>query len=167
MAVRPGHEPVGRPGARGARVLLAEDDADLRRVLALALRRAGYEVLEAGDGAAALALARAARPDVAVLDGRLPGGSGPAVARALAADPATAGVPVVLATGAPPPAGGPAAVPGVVAYLEKPFARAALLARVAEALARPRPRGRAAGAGDPPRPYRAAARGPARRGKTS
>jgi CheY-like chemotaxis protein len=120
------------------RVLLAEDDADLRRLLALTLRRAGHEVLEAADGREALALARGARPDVAVLDGRLPGLSGPAVAAALAADPATAGVAVVLASGAPPPAasaGGPPALPGVGAYLEKLFSRAALLARVAQALA--------------------------------
>jgi CheY-like chemotaxis protein len=120
------------------RVLLAEDDADLRRLLALTLRRAGHEVLEAADGREALVLARGARPHVAVLDGRLPGLSGPAVARALAADPATAGIAVVMASGAPPPTGGgggPPARPGVMAYLEKPFSRAALLARVAQALA--------------------------------
>jgi CheY-like chemotaxis protein len=119
-------------------VLLAEDDADLRRLLALTLRRAGHAVLEAADGREALALARGARPDVAVLDGRLPGLSGPAVAAALAADPVTAGVAVVLASAAPPPTGGdggPPALPGVVAYLEKPFSGAALLARVAQALA--------------------------------
>lgn len=116
------------------RVLLAEDDADLRRLLALMLRRAGYEVVEAGDGREALTAARRARPDVAVLDGRLPGLAGVEVARALAADPVTAGTPVLLASGALPPAD-PSGIPGVVAYLEKPFSRPALVARVAGALA--------------------------------
>jgi CheY-like chemotaxis protein len=118
----------------GARILLAQDDDALRRVLAFALRRAGYAVLEAADGPGALALARAARPDVAVLDGRLPGLGGPEVARTLAADPATAGVRVILATGDPPspPSGDPPA--GEVARLEKPFSRPALLAQVARVL---------------------------------
>ena len=123
-------------GAPAARILLAEDDADLRRMLAFVLCRAGYAVLEVADGPGALALARAARPAVAVLDGRLPGLGGLEVARALEADPATAGVRVILATGAPPagdpPAGDPPA--GVVAWLEKPFSRPALLAQVARAL---------------------------------
>ena len=141
-------EPGGRAGAGqaggppGPRVLLAEDDADLRRLLAYVLRRAGYAVLEAADGPGALALARAARPDVAVLDGRLPGLGGPDVARALAADPATAGVRVILATGAPPSGALPA---GVVAWLEKPFSRPALLAQVARALPVERPGGHRAG----------------------
>ena len=95
-------------GAPAARILLAEDDADLRRMLAYVLRRAGYAVLEAADGPGALALARAARPAVAVLDGRLPGLGGLEVARALAADPDTAGVRVILATGAPPSGDSPA-----------------------------------------------------------
>ena len=61
----------------------------------------------------------------------MPGLGGPDVARALAADPATAGVRVILATGAPPCGAPPA---GVVAWLEKPFSRPALLAQVARAL---------------------------------
>ena len=68
---------------------------------------------------------------MAVLDGRLPGLGGLAVARALEADPITAGVRVILATGTPP-SGDPLA--GVVAWLEKPFSRPALLAQVARAL---------------------------------
>ena len=124
-----GAGPAGGPP--GPRVLLAEDDADLRRMLAYVLRRAGYAVLEAADGPGALALARAAQPTVAVLDGRLPGLGGLEVARALAADPDTAGVRVILATGAPPSGDSPA---GVVAWLEKPFSRPALLAQVARAL---------------------------------
>ena len=49
-------------------VVVAEDDADLRRLYAESLRGAGYVVWEAGDGAEALSLVRAHAPDLLLLD---------------------------------------------------------------------------------------------------
>ncbi len=55
------------------RVVLVDDTEDLRQLMRIALRRAGFEVVgEAGDGAAGIAVARAARPDLVVLDLSMP-----------------------------------------------------------------------------------------------
>ena len=53
-------------------ILIAEDDADIRSVLRLYLQSEGYTVLEADNGAAALELAQANRPDLAILDIMMP-----------------------------------------------------------------------------------------------
>lgn len=117
------------------RVVVAEDDPDIRRLTTFTLRRRGYEVLEACDGDAALALIRAELPDVAVLDIMMPGLSGVEVTRALAADALTARIPVVLAS-----AKGQAAemeaglASGARAYVVKPFAPVDLAAAVAGCL---------------------------------
>ena len=55
-----------------ASILIAEDDDDIRSLLRLYLEGEGYRVLEASDGAAALRLARAEAPDMAVLDVMMP-----------------------------------------------------------------------------------------------
>jgi DNA-binding response OmpR family regulator len=77
-----------------ATVLVCEDEDALRELVRIALD--GFEVLEAEDGDAALELARRERPAVALVDLMLPGRSGLDVIRALKADPATAGVRVVV-----------------------------------------------------------------------
>lgn len=70
------------PDAR-PRVMLAEDDV-LRQVLLLVLRRWGYSVVAVTDGAIALAVLLAPNaPRVAILDGQMPGMSGPEVCRRL------------------------------------------------------------------------------------
>lgn len=69
-------------------ILIAEDDADIRSVLRLYLESEGFSILEAEDGAAALALAREQRPDAAILDVMMPGLSGLDVTRALRAESA-------------------------------------------------------------------------------
>jgi DNA-binding response OmpR family regulator len=67
-----------------ARVLVIEDESDLRALLAHNLERAGHEVAVAGDAAAGLALARERRrPDLVLLDLVLPDGSGLDVCRTL------------------------------------------------------------------------------------
>lgn len=85
-------------GAR-ARVLLAEDDATLRRYLALVLRRAGYEVAEAADGLEALTLALSTPVAAVVTDAVMPRLGGPELCRLLRARADTASLPVVLLTG--------------------------------------------------------------------
>ena len=86
--------------ADGATIVAAEDEPDVRRLLAFVLRRRGDTVLEAADGAAALALIRRARPAVAGVDVRMPGLDGVAVTRALRADAATRTMPVLLVSAA-------------------------------------------------------------------
>ncbi|MFN9367721.1 MAG: response regulator, partial [Planctomycetia bacterium] len=62
--------------APARRVLVVEDDAAIRRGVVTALRFAGYDVLEAGDGPRGLALAESAELDLVLLDVVLPGCDG-------------------------------------------------------------------------------------------
>jgi DNA-binding NarL/FixJ family response regulator len=82
------------------RVAIADDEALVRMGLrALVEREADLELVgEASDGPEALALARSARPDVLLLDVRMPGMDGLEVLRAIGADPDLAGVRVVIVT---------------------------------------------------------------------
>jgi two-component system, OmpR family, response regulator len=139
----------GRP-RMSARLVVADDDDAVRALLGAAL--AAYTVLPAARGDDALTLIRRERPDLAVLDVQMPGLDGLAVARALAADPATAPLPVVLCSGAGPEAAAAAGpLAGVVAFLPKPFDLVELLGTVARTLRRPPPaapgHGRPAGVG--------------------
>lgn len=81
------------PGVEG-RVLVVDDTEAKRYTVVHSLRLAGMEVLEAANGREALT-AMAGRPDVVVLDVRLPDMSGFEVCRRLKADPATAAIPVL------------------------------------------------------------------------
>jgi EAL domain-containing protein (putative c-di-GMP-specific phosphodiesterase class I)/DNA-binding response OmpR family regulator len=78
------------------RILVADDEPDLRELLRINLEAQGHEVLMASDGTEALALATARRPDLIVLDIMMPGLDGLEVLRALRQDPANADLPVVL-----------------------------------------------------------------------
>ena len=65
------------------RILLAEDQRDLREMLRLALELAGHQVFEAADGPTAVRVALAQKPDAALIDIGLPGCDGYEVARRL------------------------------------------------------------------------------------
>ncbi|MFE3498390.1 SpoIIE family protein phosphatase [Kitasatospora sp. NPDC059160] len=117
--------------AAATRVLVADDNADMRRYLARILRGAGHLVTVVADGRRALAAARAHLPDLVVSDVMMPGLDGLHLAQALRTDSRTAGVPILLLSAR---AGQEAAVEGLAAgaddYLVKPFAAAELLAHV-------------------------------------
>jgi two-component system response regulator MprA len=81
------------------RILLVEDDAPLRTVLAEVLREDGYAVEEAADGRLALDALRAA-PDAVVLDLQLPRLDGPGFIRELRDHPDGARVPLLVISGA-------------------------------------------------------------------
>lgn len=80
-------------------VLVAEDSEMNRHVLATLLKRKGYEVVEAENGAEALALLESARPDLVLLDLMMPEVDGVEVLRALRQRPGDGGkLPVVVFT---------------------------------------------------------------------
>lgn len=84
-------------------ILVVEDDADLREVLAESLRLEGHEVLESVDGLDALERLRGgARPALVVLDLVMPRMDGRQLLTTMRADAALADIPVVLVTGTPP-----------------------------------------------------------------
>ena len=102
-------------------VLIADDDALLREILEHKLSMAGYEVTVFEDGRAVLEAARAARPQVVVLDGMMPIIDGFEVLRRMKGDDALRDIPVVMLT---------ALNLGAADYLPKPFDPDELLARL-------------------------------------
>ncbi len=80
------------------RILLVEDDELNRDSLRRLLRRGGYEILLAVDGEEALTVARAERPDVILMDMRLPGIDGWEATRRLKAAPETRAIPIIALT---------------------------------------------------------------------
>jgi signal transduction histidine kinase/DNA-binding response OmpR family regulator len=89
------------PSGSPVRVLMVDDDEAFRFVLRESLAGTSYDVLEARSGQEALALAREFRPDILLLDLQLPDMSGRDLAAALAADPDTAHVPMLVVSSEP------------------------------------------------------------------
>ena len=105
------------------RVLVVDDDEDILEVAQMSLEVVGgWTVTTAGDGQQALDVARREQPDAIVMDAMMPVMDGPTAAVALRADPATAGIPVVLLTASVQPAERAAlAELPVAGVLGKPF----------------------------------------------
>ncbi len=82
-------------------ILLVDDDLALREMFAVALRRQGYHVIEAGSGGVALKMAREHLPDLILSDVHMPGGDGSTLLRDIRRDPALRTKQVVLITGRP------------------------------------------------------------------
>lgn len=78
------------------RVLVADDEPSTAEMLALILGFTGYDVTRAYDGAQALELAKSVKPDVLLLDVRMPKLQGSDVAKRVKSDPELAGKVVVL-----------------------------------------------------------------------
>jgi CheY-like chemotaxis protein len=81
------------------RILVVEDDADLRRLFRTALSLAGYNVDEAADGVEALRIIESRVPDLVVLDLMLQSLDGQSVQQELAARAITSDIPIVVVTG--------------------------------------------------------------------
>jgi CheY-like chemotaxis protein len=85
----------------GRRILVVDDDEDVREFLTAVLEDAGAEVLAVGDGAAALDAARLLKPDLITLDLSMPGRDGGQVLADLRGDDAVCDIPVCIITGRP------------------------------------------------------------------
>jgi len=81
-----------------ARIVVADDDADIRDLVVFKLRQLGHDVHAVEDGAAAVGAAQQQRPDLVVLDVMMPGMGGLDATRALRADAELSRVPVILLT---------------------------------------------------------------------
>jgi len=81
-----------------ARILVIEDESDIRQVLDYNLKSAGHEVVEAARGVDGLRLVREREPDLVLLDLMLPDMPGTEVCRAIKDNPATRALPVVMLT---------------------------------------------------------------------
>jgi DNA-binding response OmpR family regulator len=114
-----------------SRILVVEDDRDIAELVALYLERAGHQCTGAGSGHDALALARSTPVDLMVLDLMLPGLDGLAVCKAMRADRATAGVPIIMLTARAEETDRVTGLElGADDYVTKPFSPKELVARV-------------------------------------
>lgn len=121
-------------------IVLIDDDVDTLECLRIALKRQAFQVAAAMRGIDGLALARAQRPSVVVVDVMMPDMNGLEVCRRLRADPATAGVPIVLLTARSEIADQTAGIEaGADRYVVKPVPLATLTNLVKELAAQAEP----------------------------
>lgn len=122
-----------------SKVLVIEDEADLRQVLEYNLVQAQHEVLVAGTGREGLDLAESGRPDVVILDLMLPDLSGKDVCKALKHNDRTKHIPVIMLTARGEEVDRIVGFElGADDYMTKPFSVRELLLRIAAVLRRSR-----------------------------
>src|SRR5687768_16935603 len=120
-----------------SRIFIVEDDKDIAQLIAHYLEKAGHTVEMLASGTSAVARAKAAPPDLIVLDLMLPGMDRLLVCQALRADPATALVPIIMLTARAEESERITGLElGADDYVTKPFSPAELTARVAALLRR-------------------------------
>jgi len=118
-------------------VLVADDEEDIRSLVAFRLRRAGYEVITAADGEEALLLATTRLPDLVVLDMMMPKATGLEVTRSMREHEATKVIPVILLTARAQEGDVMSGFEaGADDYVKKPFSPQDLQARVQALLER-------------------------------
>ena len=126
-------------GGAGVRVLLVDDEDQLRRVMRDLLERDGYTVFEAGDGAQALEQVDMSAPDILVLDLNLPGLDGYGVITQLRSHTTTEHIPIIVLTAKGDEDNEVRVFElGADDFLSKPFRARALSARIQAVLARSR-----------------------------
>ena len=111
-----------------AKIVIAEDEQDIKELLAFTLRYAGHDVVTGSDGFEAVALTRIEIPDLVLLDVRMPKMNGYDACREIKQDPEIGHIPVVFLSAKGQESEieeGLAA--GAAAYLLKPFAPDALV----------------------------------------
>ncbi len=118
------------------KILVVDDADDVRENVVRALKDAGYETLEADNGASAFTLAKNHIPDLIISDVIMDSGSGFVLQELLHNDPLTAGIPIILMTGIAEHAGAWGSDPDVE-YLAKPFGVRQLIAVVSQKLSPP------------------------------
>jgi phosphate regulon transcriptional regulator PhoB len=122
------------------RVLIVEDEPDIRDLLVFHLEGEGYQVTACRSGAEALRVARAGPPDLVLLDLMLPEMDGLEVCRRLRQDPATQGLPIVMLTARGDEVDRVLGLElGADDYVVKPFSPRELVARIRAVLRRARP----------------------------
>jgi CheY-like chemotaxis protein len=103
------------------KILLVEDNSEIRKVLGLRLEQLGYDTVEAATGDEALEQARASTPNLIIMDLAMPHGTGDQAIVSLKADPLTRHIPVIVLT----------------ALLQGPLVDRAIAAGAAEILHKP------------------------------
>jgi DNA-binding response OmpR family regulator len=118
------------------KILIADDDVNLVKVVADRLRAAGYDVATAGEADQAIEAARAERPDLILMDINMPAGGGYAVLDNLRKFPETSHIPVIIFSGQDPEEIIKKTVENlrVADYIFKPFRSEELLTKIRRVL---------------------------------
>lgn len=117
------------------RVLIVDDDVNLRRILSLFLRNAGYETVESADGRHALEILRHHRPDAILLDVMMPILDGFTLCRMIKENPQTRAIPVVICTARNRKEDLVTAIrAGAEDYIVKPFTKETVLSKIQKAI---------------------------------
>jgi len=110
----------GQPMNR-AKIMVVDDDPDLRQALSLRLRANNFETINVSDGYSAIAMAQKERPHLIILDLGLPAGDGFAVLKNLQQYPALSDIPVIVLTARDPESNEKRTLEaGAVAFFQKP-----------------------------------------------
>ena len=122
-----------------ARILVADDDVDIRELVEFKLATLGHDIVAVSDGAAAIDACQQQRPDLAVLDVMMPGMSGLDAVRVIRDDPELTDLPVILLTARAQESDVETGFDsGADDYITKPFSPRELASRVTALLARGR-----------------------------
>jgi DNA-binding response OmpR family regulator len=117
------------------KILIVDDERDIVKALMIRLQGAGYEVVTAFDGAQSVFMAHKEKPDLIILDIRMPAGDGFSVAQRLKRSTHTFTIPVIFLTGSPETnAEEKARVLGARFYIKKPYDPEELLDAIKRAL---------------------------------
>ena len=119
------------------RILIVEDEMNIRQLVRYNLEKEGFQVLEATDGLQGLKMAKLEKPDLVLLDLMLPEMDGLEVCRSLKGNPGTAALPVIMVTAKSEEIDKVIGLElGADDYLTKPFSPRELVARVKAVLRR-------------------------------
>jgi CheY-like chemotaxis protein len=118
------------------KILIAEDERDIRDLIAFTLKFAGYDIVTANNGEEAVQLTKQELPDLVITDVRMPKMTGYEACKQIKADPATRHIPVVFLSAKGQEAEVQTGLAsGADEYLLKPFAPDQLTRKVADILA--------------------------------
>ncbi len=117
------------------KILIVDDERDIVKALMIRLQGAGYEVVTAFDGAQGVFMAHKEKPDLVILDIRMPAGDGFSVAQRLKRSIHTFTIPVIFLTGSPEETAEEKAMAlGARFYVKKPYDPEELLDAIRRAL---------------------------------
>ena len=122
-----------------SKIMIVDDDPDLRQALRLRLRANQYDTVNAVDGYSAIAMAYKERPDLIILDLGLPAGDGFVVLERLQKDDKLSAIPVIVLTARDPQSSERRALQsGATAFFQKPADNAELIDMIRASLSQAR-----------------------------